>query len=245
MSFSQKALIRDSEKTIRNLKPLEFNGRRFLDLGACRGYVSTWAKSLGAEVLCVEAEEQNFNLIDHNKIHAAVTADGLPCKLNVSSIPSNHSAFNSVEMANAITVPGISFEVAQNIHQPDIIKMDIEKAEYDCILRSTILPCVQAIGVEFHGMNLSQGLTFYLSVRKLQSLGFENVRAWPNFRNIRGKLNHQYLDFLFVRGAPPNPLPPCVREVAMSIMEKQFANRTGIFRMWQYTDMVIRNRDLL
>jgi FkbM family methyltransferase len=144
-------------------------GEVVVDLGGNIGIFSAYAASVGraAAVYAFEPHPDNFALLRQNAdevnrtlkcdvvkpFPVAVWRDGNGISLQVSANPGGHSAVVATG-GRAISVPSMTLEGildTNRITRCDLLKMDIEGAEYDVLETSRhVLPRVGRIVMEHH-----------------------------------------------------------------------------------------------
>jgi FkbM family methyltransferase len=156
-----------------------------LDVGANIGAFSVFAAKRAKRVFAIEALPQNFKLLqknleanDLNNVvceNIALTSkrgkiDFYPGKTNLGGSSMYIKTYSGKKtMVEGITLD--SFFSRYNIKHIDVMKMDIEGAEYDVLLNTKSLSRIKSIAMEFHE-GISQDHTYLDIVRKLSSEGF-------------------------------------------------------------------------
>jgi FkbM family methyltransferase len=133
-----------------------------LDIGANIGAVSRYAANIGARVIAVEPDPENFALLTRNTAHfphvtriqAAVVhdrSDAAPIILykNTKTNMGAHSIIPT-RGREQILVPTVEFRDLLTNYQPMKIKVDCEGAEYEFLIPSLLPSCVRAVMVELH-----------------------------------------------------------------------------------------------
>jgi FkbM family methyltransferase len=174
----------DSNSNIRNLH-IHGEGGTFLDCGANIGFVSIAAAKQFDSVFAVEAHPETYEMACKNIevsglenieliLGAVMNETG---KVAFVSTPEN-SIGASARFKKRLKKEGyykevlsISLEELILKYKPRVVKIDIEGSEYDCLDGLEILPCVEAMQIEFHGTRSKQG--------------------WERFTNIKNQLLKQ------------------------------------------------------
>src|SRR4051812_42834149 len=137
---------------------------RVLDVGAHVGAFALWVSSFDPRisVVCVEPEGRNFaDLISNverngesrriRTVNAALTADGSPVELVVSSHRESSSAFAS--KGERVSVPGVTLQSLLREDGPfDLVKIDCEGAEWAALegLDDAAWALLQRVVLECH-----------------------------------------------------------------------------------------------
>lgn len=157
------------KESIRNYitEEVDYNGKKCLDLGSNLGAFSKIAIDGGASsVLAVECDQRNFDKISHNftdikevnAIHAAVSGSTeKTLKIFKSDAKSNHSSTSILKRGYRFNeydeVKNLNFTELVKENKPDIIKIDIEGAEYQ-IIDSIIDYNPDVLFIELHGSEI-------------------------------------------------------------------------------------------
>jgi FkbM family methyltransferase len=161
-----------------------------LDLGSHIGCVASRAALVGAErIICVEAEPENFELLQRNtrSFPAVETIWGAvyggtgervtlnrPKQMGDAGRSTGTSSVCFTTRGDKVDVPRVDFRQLLEQHQPTVIKCDIEGSEFT--LGWDDLPAsVRSIGIEFHhrgGVYRDQAKAI---VQKLYDQGFRPV----------------------------------------------------------------------
>lgn len=133
-----------------------------LDIGANIGAVSVYAAGIGARVIAVEPDPENFALLTRNTAHfphvtriqAAVVHDRLDAApiILYKNTKTNMGAHSIIPTRGReqVLVPSVDFSHLLIRDSPTKIKIDCEGAEYE-FLKPALLPdSVQALVVELH-----------------------------------------------------------------------------------------------
>jgi hypothetical protein len=120
----------------------------------CRNFAFARAlRDLGCHVIAIDADPEVTDPDEQSItfVRAALTADGGPANLILTADPqARHLSSLPGAGGPALYVPGISLLEVLSLHAiADVIKLDIEGAEYD-ILRAWPGPVARQISVEFH-----------------------------------------------------------------------------------------------
>ena len=140
------------------------NEDRILDIGLNIGIFTIWALKKGAkEVYGFEPEPQNYNLaVDNVKlnglysravmINKAVTGTNDPFRNFAINLKKNKGAHSLVPRRGRrkMVVRCININEAIAMAKPDIIKMDIEGGEYECLKGIKSFNGIREIILEFH-----------------------------------------------------------------------------------------------
>lgn len=162
-----------------------------LDLGAHIGCVASRAALLGAQVISVEAEAENFELLEQNTrsfqnvrtLRGAVyggDAETVELHTTKRRDDSGHSTgTHSVlfkTQGPTVAVQRLDFRRLLAEHQPTVVKCDIEGSEFS--LDWSNLPCsVRSIGIELHTRrDLNRDKAKEL-IKTLEDQGFKPVHA--------------------------------------------------------------------
>lgn len=133
-----------------------------LDLGANIGGFTNRAISEGAQfVTAFEPDEFNFNLLTINSArHNVELVRAAVIDIEAEFVTFNMSGSGNSACSGTVnkhsrtlvnnTVPARSFESVLNEVKPDLIKMDVEGAEFDLLDSCEIPECVKDIAIEFH-----------------------------------------------------------------------------------------------
>jgi len=170
-----------------------------LDVGACFGSITSWARSLGSKVIAVEPHPVNFELLSLNAPHdtdnlrAACVADYRSEVILYVNRGSNGGLHSTTPHRGReeIIVPTVKFSKLLRDHRVNKIKMDCEGAEYELLLaklpnRVTHLAVEihltkkdwRSNGPRLHDWLLAQG---FIALRQPR---FDN-RAWATFGTYR------------------------------------------------------------
>ena len=136
-------------------------GDRILDCGAYVGTFACAAMEQGASfVRCFEPEPKNFSCLTRNLARygdrvelwnaALVSAPVARVTLHLSGFTGAHSIMGG--KGKTLSVMALNFRMAVLGEQPQVLKVDIEGAEYDLCdsLRAGDLKSVRSLFVEFH-----------------------------------------------------------------------------------------------
>lgn len=133
----------------------DMKGKTVLDVGGHIGWFTKFCLDLGAKtVVAVEPDPLTASIYRMNHkgmlYEGAVVSDGRESlMLQLShTYPSNNRSDREVRGRNGVEVKCFDFQDLINTHKPDIIKVDIEGAEYG--LDWTMPDCVTAIAIEYH-----------------------------------------------------------------------------------------------
>lgn len=166
-------------------------GDRVLDLGANIGVLSTLALSLGAEVLAIEADEENtrlardnaamngFNLNILNRAVAKNSGETIEFFLNKKKNKGAHSSLvkRGREKTTSVT---ISINELLADFRPNKIKCDIEGAEEETLFAIQDWTGIEAIVLEWHFAILRENkVARYEKMVELLKSKFKNVRSIP------------------------------------------------------------------
>lgn len=158
-----KNMIKESINNYINEK-VDYTNKTCLDLGSNLGTFSKIAIDHGAkEVFAVECDHRNFNKANNSfkevenvtVIHAAVSGSTeKKLKIFKSNANSNHSSTSILKRGHTFNeydeVDNVNFTELVNRIKPDIIKIDIEGAEYQ-ILDAVIEYSPVVLFIEIHG----------------------------------------------------------------------------------------------
>lgn len=145
------------------LLPLR-KGDTVMDCGAYIGTFTAAALEQGAkQVICYECAPKNIPLLEENMTrygsrvrimrYAIVGNHGwTKVKLNLSGFSGANSVVPSKNRPKSVEVPAVSFRFQLRHHNPDVLKIDVEGAEYEMLnsLKLGDLRGVRAIFIEFH-----------------------------------------------------------------------------------------------
>lgn len=175
-----------------------------IDIGANIGCFTAMAVNAGAKkVYAIEPVLPNIKRLKHNARKAI--AAGIVEVLHGGIVVGDGKTItlryfeDGLSMGNTKTVdnvgrahwrgrpyvyeesPGINFEKLLDEHTPDVLKLDCEGAEYDCILDLDFMPKkIKTFIAEFHHTSTVEGIENYFAcVEKLQGWGFKADRQ-PN-----------------------------------------------------------------
>lgn len=157
------------KESIRNyiVDEVNYSGKTCLDLGSNLGAFSKIAIDGGANsVVAVECDLRNFNKVNSNfaeikeveVLHAAVSGSTeKTLKIFKSNAKSNHSSTSIIKRGHRFSeydeVANLNFTELVNEKRPDIIKIDIEGAEYQ-IIDSIIEYNPDVLFIELHGSEI-------------------------------------------------------------------------------------------
>lgn len=179
-------------------------GDVLLDLGSHIGCVASRAALVGAsKVICVEAEPENFELLQQNTrtfpmvetIHGAVYGGDQPTvmlnkpkQVGDSGRSTGTSSVLFATRGGSVEVPRVDLRELIEKYQPDVIKCDIEGSEFS--LDWTNLPKkVRSIGIELHTKRDLNRDKAKVIVQTLYDQGFKpvnRVNLESNFSAIIG-----------------------------------------------------------
>lgn len=161
--YREETFDRDSVKEcLENYAAVRCEGHVVLDFGANVGGFSRMAVEQGAKkVVSIEPCPFNFDMLERNSpgslnLNAAVTGDG---STEVSFIYTrskrNSVSSSTVTRMNSsdveLKVKAVDFKTLLDEHQPGILKVDIEGAEYGILDSIDRIPdCVVQAAFEFH-----------------------------------------------------------------------------------------------
>lgn len=192
-----------------------------LDLGGNIGAFGRLAVDAGARVIAVEPEPFNAkmyadNVPEASVIRAAVAADDAGRKLYVRNSTSHTIVRGRGREGKSIPVNSVTLPTLIREHDPTVLKVDIEGAEYEvdwtCLRQSR----VRELAIEFHG-NSDQKLEQMNAVsRSLEEMGFSVVKsvetgAWGGyFVNIMSRVRKVESKPMVPkrRGRPPKQAAP-------------------------------------
>jgi len=158
---SDEITLKDVKSEYKKLYPF-CKDKTILDMGANIGIFTHYALENGAKkVICYEPEEINYSiLLNQNfkqvELHnVAITQSdsfimlySTPIKEGKKISTDNHS-IKQIRGRTAKQVESLNFRKQLDLHQPDILKVDIEGAEF--ILDFKNLPeCIKYIAIEIH-----------------------------------------------------------------------------------------------
>ena len=176
--------------------PESLANKLVLDLGANIGSFARLALERGAKVYCVEPDPDNVRILRDNLsgfpqesaavLEAAVGRHHGPVALSRGGEPTSYTTsrrfHHNVVQVRCFTMPEIlaDFRAAMmDDSHPliDILKMDIEGAEYEVIESGFFFPYVRRLDIEFHGCHVENAWDRALACRKrLSKLGFKEER---------------------------------------------------------------------
>ena len=138
-------------------------GARVMDCGAAVGTFSAAALEQGAGLVrCYEPIPENAAVLEANLkrydgkariIEAALVPDGRKvAELRGTGFPGNHSLIERPNDKGSVPVRAVSFRAEVLQFRPDLIKLDVEGAEYDLLasLRKDDLVKTSCMFIEFH-----------------------------------------------------------------------------------------------
>ena len=133
----------------------DMKGKKILDVGGHIGWFTKFCLDLGADsVVAIEPDPVTAGIYRMNHkgmlYEGAVVSDGresLTLQLS-HTYPSNNRSDREVRGRDGVEVKCYDFQTLINEHKPDIIKVDIEGAEYG--LNWDIPDFVTAIAIEYH-----------------------------------------------------------------------------------------------
>lgn len=140
--------------------PLELEKKVVLDIGANIGLFSVKACAVATAVIAVEPHPANVSHLTDRIGHLpnaiiipkAVVGDAqLSTRLLLGDDPSTHSTLRRPGRSEALEVPAISLSFLLKLFRPNVIKCDIEGAEFDLQATLERLPkCVTDVAMELH-----------------------------------------------------------------------------------------------
>jgi FkbM family methyltransferase len=145
-----------------NYGSIELKGKTVLDLGANVGGFASMALAAGAaKVVAVEPCPYNFEVLKRNSPGAElIQAAVVPSPRGKTPFRYANSKRNSVSSSTVrrmnfsgveIEVPSVSFRDLLDSFKPEVLKVDIEGAEYDILDEiGSIPPYVRQAAFEFH-----------------------------------------------------------------------------------------------
>lgn len=146
-----------------NLHPDDFaHSGVFVDLGANVGAVTLLAKTLGAKrLIAFEPEPSNFRMLEANLKENGVEAElhnvavwDTECELPLVPLYGNSTSDEKTVKQHSdsvLSVPAVDIAKAlETITDIDVLKVDIEGAEYRVLMRPTVNVKARKIVVEFH-----------------------------------------------------------------------------------------------
>lgn len=174
-----------------------------LDVGGHIGWFARYSlNELGAEkVVSVEPSPNNAEVFLKNfennsrvrLIQAGVTSDGsdhLTVQFN-PKYPANNRTDRPIRGRKSQKVPAIDFVTLLNEVSPDLLKIDIEGAEYG--LEFTIPDCVRAVAIEYHQFD-EYMLEEQIAIDSLLiGYGFRAVKAPKNAQTFQKITTGVYL----------------------------------------------------
>ena len=175
---------------------LDVAGRRVVDLGGHVGAFSMMAQERGAaSVFGVEAAPESARVYAANvgvePIAAAVDVGGEPTiELHLSTVnPLMSSAHSRVYRSRKITVPTVhpSHVYDASGGRPQVLKVDVEGAEFDVLLEAAIPSSVEQVAAEFNPRMAAFADRVDQLAERLEArfAGWECVKE-PNFGRASG-----------------------------------------------------------
>lgn len=187
-----------------------------LDLGANIGGFAHMAIKKGCQVIAVEADEFNYELLQHNVggnclVHlGAVVGDdsktvsfGMKC--NANSQCSGKIIRKARKDIKATEVQAFNFNELIDHHKPSVVKIDVEGFEY-FILDKPIDPCVKFLAAEIHAMTIDNSQR---AARLLKAMEKEWEVIYESVDGFYGNVN--LLNLVFKRKA----VVDCTAELAL------------------------------
>lgn len=170
------------------------NKGEIIDLG-CRGFeFAMYFKSLGYNLICVDADPNVFlNYPDGiTVINKAVYSERgktriIPA-LTESAYISDVKTFDT-----GIEIEKCILSDIQPAHDYDILKIDIEGSEYEILSDKNFIPYAKQITVEFHEHTHKE-----LHDRKISDV-LNNLKQWYDLVYIMDENEYKYIDTLFIR----------------------------------------------
>lgn len=159
---NQLATFKDNIIELGAYKHIDFKDKIVLDIGACAGSFSKLALDNGAkQVIAVEPHPTNIEVFKKNVpeaflFEAAVVADDYKeNEISFYTAPSGNLTISSTATPKRLSsrevsiVQTVKFSELLEKYKPQVVKMDIEGAEFD-ILKSQLPNYVEEFMAEFH-----------------------------------------------------------------------------------------------
>ena len=141
---------------------MDVKGKVVMDIGACFGAASVYFADAGAkDVIAYEPEPENYELLVHNVFDYKVTPHHLAVSdsegeisfyVNENGINKGSHTMRPTRGRKEIRVPTISFDFILKTHQPEVLKIDCEGAEYT-FLTKPLPDFVKQVTLEIHRTN--------------------------------------------------------------------------------------------
>ncbi len=170
---NQLKALHPSLKELGSYTHLDFAGRKVMDLGACAGSFNRLAAQSGASYYVgIEPDEDNFDcLLLNNKfpegsysLHNAAAIRGQDPFVEFLVLESGDKLSGEIKRPESITkgrivkkVPAIDFHALIEAEKPDILKCDVEGAEFELIDRKLPDSVCQVV-LEIHVFNKAERL---------------------------------------------------------------------------------------
>lgn len=145
---------------------MDVQGRRVLDIGGNIGAYARWALDHGASrVVTIEPEVSNFECLMANALpmvppraeviphRALVGVEAGVGEIWLSPTGKNPGNTSSVKYRGRISqgeIAQLSFRTLLDEERPDVLKIDVEGAEYDFFHTAPLPDCVRQVTMEIH-----------------------------------------------------------------------------------------------
>jgi FkbM family methyltransferase len=154
-----------------------------LDLGGCIGAFGDVVIRAGAAVVALEPEPENAILYRENVPEALVLTAAASDREGIDSLwlgsTNSHALGKRRGRDREVLVQTMTLPELIRVFSPDIVKCDIEGAEY--LLDWTGLDCVREIALEFHFTPKRHWRQeAYRVVATIEKQGFEQVRPFKD-----------------------------------------------------------------
>lgn len=160
-------------------------GSIVVDCGAHIGVFSKLASSCGAYLYSIEPHKGNFDLLKINMAHRnakllnMAIGDGNPVSFLVDP---TRNELHKVDPAGLETIPSISLDQLvekYDLFGIDLLKMDIEGAEYEALYNFKAIDRVRQLTMEWHyGASRMSELIIYLEKKGLKTVWLGGNGDW-------------------------------------------------------------------
>lgn len=135
--------------------------RTVLDLGASIGASALRYRQLypDARIICVEASPTLIPVLEHNTrsvgaevVHAAVAGENGEVHFAAAAQSWGGTTVSAASDGQTVAVPAVALDELIERYKPDLVKIDVEGAEYEVFARSARLEDVRAFVGEIHSL---------------------------------------------------------------------------------------------
>lgn len=184
------AIIKEVRSCYRLLTNMITSNDIVFDMGANIGSFSARFGKLCKKIVAYEPEPENFKLLQMNTKHldnivlvnaAVIHESDVTSRslwINYKTIHRACHSLNKKRGRKEITINTCNFGYELRIHNPTLIKMDIEEAEYDLLDNTILPPSVRGIGMEFHLQTPETRARVDNTVKILEDQGFKHLKPF-------------------------------------------------------------------